>query len=270
MSDNSNGGGMAALALNLTQLGGKLLMGLLAAHDKRVAEAKAENSAVNAALAALKHDVQVIVDGFNQGTITNSAAIQACLDVDTWYWQYINPYTQYKNASHAQCNPDQLGDNAKLAAIGTRCWQSTQPNQASHFTAASDIGCNIVDANLGMLRAILIQLQKQPSGSSAKYNFCGWPTNKYGLTSDPGMTLTLTVPQVVTPEEVTLSSTGILSVGAAPTSSTVAVVQSGAVVSSPQQQASQLQSLASGFSMSNLLLLVGAGLIVALLTGARK
>lgn len=236
-------------------------MGLLAAHDKRVAAAKAENSAVNASVAAMVHDIHVIADGFSNGSIAPGAAVQACIDVDSWYWQYINPFTQYKNASPAQCTPNQLGDNPKIAAIGTRCWQSTQ--KGTHFTAASDIGCNIIDANLGTLRAAIISLNGKPPGTSAKVGICGTPSNKYGLTATPSDSATLTVPSKVTPEEVTLSSTGVLSIGTAPTSSTVDVIQQGS------STGGVLSSL--GLSSSNMLLvgLFGLGLLAVLLVGRK-
>jgi hypothetical protein len=252
---------MAALALNLAQTGGNLIMGLLAAHDKRVAAAKAENSAVNAAVSAMVHDIHVIADGFSNGTIAPGGAVQACVDVDAWYWQYINPFTQYKNASPAQCNPNQFGDNAKLAKIGTRCWQSTQ--SGTHFTAASDIGCNIIDANLGMLRAAIISLNGKAPGTSTQVNVCGTPSNKYGLTQTPSFNVTLTVPSKVTPEEVTLSASGVLSVGTAPDKNTVAIVQG--------TSSSPLSGVFGSFGgSSNLLLYVLFGVVLLLVVGGRK
>jgi len=262
---------MASLAVNLTEQAGNLIMGLLAAHDKRVAEAKAENAACNAALAALIHDMQVIVNGFNEGAIVNTAAIQACIDIDNWYWQYINGYTQYKNANPAVCNPNQFGDNPKLGPKGGRCFQSTQ--SGSQFTAGLYVGCNIVDANLGVLRAALILLQKAPSGSTKTINVCGWPADKYGLTSFSGMTLTLTVPSASAPQEVTLTPQGIITVGA-PASSASVAIQTGTVVA-PGTNTSTFStgfaSLLGGTSSASPLLLIGAAAVVAvLLLGGKK
>jgi hypothetical protein len=254
---------MATLAINLGgQFAAKLIMPLLAAHDKRLAEAKAENSAVNAALSALVHDCEVITDSFNKGFISSSIAIQSCVDVDAWYWQYIRPYTQYKNASPSQCTPFQLLDARKLSVQGGGCFQSTQVT-SNTFTAASYMGCNVVDAALGNLRAALISLQNAKPGTTKKVSVCGWPANKYGLTPFAGEVLTLTVPSAENPEEVTLSSAGILSVGAAPTSNSVVVAQ-GAVVGQ------------SGFGLGlgsispTLLLVGGAAILFALTLSGRK
>ena len=258
---------MATLALNLGISGGKLLMGLLAAHDKRVADARAENSACNAALAALVHDVQVIVDGYNHGLITTGGAVQACIDVDNWYWQYINGYTQYHNADPSRCNPNQFGDNPKLGPKGGRCFQSTQ--SGSGFTAGLYVGCNIVDANLGVLRAALLSLSNKPPGSRKVINICGWPGDKYGLTSFAGMSLTLIVPSSTTPQEVTLTAQGIITVGA-PAGGTNIAVQTGTVVepgTNIQRSGATgfAQEFGTGISLKTLLFVaLGAGALIVL------
>lgn len=242
-------------------------MGLLAAHDKRIAEAKAENAALNAALTALVHDAKVISDGFSSGSLTPAAAVQACLDVDAWYWQYINPYTQYHNAVQSSCNPDELHDSPKLNANGGRCFQSI-PNTGQN-TAALFLGCNVVDASLGMLRAAILALQSAKPGTTKQVNFCGWSGDQYGLQPFGGMTLQLTVPSATQPQELTINPQGILSLGSAP-SSNDAVIASGAVVGGSTQSAGLLASGGGTLGLSGispqtwLLIALGAGAIILL------
>jgi hypothetical protein len=258
---------MAALAVNIGGQAGTLLMGLLAAHDKRVAAAKSENAACNAALAAMVHDIQTIAAAISAGEITVVAGIQSAADVDAWYWQYINPFTQYKNANPGVCNPNQFQSSAKLSTaknvlgVGSRCFQSTTPEQGGkQFTAASSVGCNIIDANLGMLVDALQRVQGKAPGSSVQMRICGWPGDKYGLTPFAGLTVTITIPVVATEQNITLSQSGILQVGASPNSTSATIVPASGT-------AALVDSLGlGGISTTNLL--VGAAAIATIIVAA--
>jgi hypothetical protein len=216
--------GGASGIISLAETGFSFVMGMLAAHDKRVKLARTENAAVAQCIAALDHDLATIFDALNKGDMTESVAIAACADIEKWYWQYITPYTQNQNVTEAMCNSIGTG-NPVPGTVNT--WGAPDGNPVGcgstlggkTCTSACCIGCAVI---VPSLRNAAIAAQKH--GGTILVGGVG--ANKYGLAARPAYKLTYKKPKVVNPEaEVTLSKTGVLTIGAAPSNQDVVVAQ---------------------------------------------
>jgi hypothetical protein len=242
-------------------------MHLLAAHDQRVQVAKAENVAVQQAYATMLNDLQTIFEAANAGYMTAAAAADACMDVHTWYWQYLNPLIQgpTKGPTVAFPNPA-LGAAPNSAATGGIYYEASDGgschcagekiNGVVGCTAGCCIGCAAVDPTLsnafvGFASGKAFTMQSAVVIPDPSF----WP--KTGPQGFQPKTYSYTPPKSLNLEEVTVSkTTGVVTVGAPP-SSTDTVVQTGKASSTatPDQGGivppSQTNETLTGPSQSN-------------------
>jgi len=255
---------MATAPLAFAKVGFSFIMGLLAAHDHRMAIAKEENAANNQALAALDADMKTIFDAVNKGDMTPGTAIAACQDVRNWYWSFITPFQQGSRKGDT-CGCDKAvavsptvknyGTSQSVGSDGVgqgtargSCYacQVEAPCQMTGAgdpcTAACCIGCNVVNATI----VNAIWALYQPKG--ATFQVCGSAANKYGAIARAPYNLTWKPPAHETGAEVTINvKTGIVTVGAPP-SGNDAVILSGvqAIGSSPDTGGDVIQHNVAG------------------------
>ena len=234
------------IVTSLAGTGESLIMGLLAAHDKRVQAAKEENAAVQQAVQALDADLKTIFTAANNGDITPSVAMATCQDVHLWYWAFIQPLQQGSTKGPQQTFPNPGAPNSNAvggiyyeATDGANCHCGTDKN----CTAGCCIGCAAIDPTLSNAYAGF------KTGKAFTMTVAVIVANKYGLAQRNAYQLTYTPPKVTNPEaEVTLNTkTGIVTVGAAPTTND-AVVATGVVSTSGTSDAGgdQIQHSATG------------------------
>ena len=238
-------------------------MGLLAAHDKRVTEAKEENAALNQATSAFVSDANTIFDALNKGDITPQAAIAAVTDVRAWFWQYIKPFVQPGcNNDRSQCAS--LTSKAACGAAGT-----AQPTKCSKPCCATCcVACNFFEPAWNDMLTVI-------SKGGGTVSWCQVGGNQYGYTGLKAGSVKYTKPKVTNAEaEVTLNvKTGTVTVGAAPSSQDV-VIASGVVstTSAPDQGGDVIVHNAAGQDVgvtnapiSSQLLLIGAAVVVGII-----
>lgn len=245
-----------------------LVMGLLAAHDRRVQIAKEENSAVQQAVAALDTDLQTIFAAANAGDMSASVAVECCQAVSAWYWQFIGPFQQGPQRGQVSCGSNSRKPGPNVGTLQGACYGAdSAPCNGKSCTAGCCIGCNVIDPTL----ANCIWLFSQPKGG--KVTACTVVGNKYGLRSRAGYVLTYKPPASVRSEEVTINkNTGVITVGATP-SGRDAVISTGAIAAGSipdsggvYEAGAALGSLGS----SGLLLAGGFGLFLLLIVALRR
>jgi hypothetical protein len=230
----------------LAETAGTLVMGLLAAHDRRVTAAKEENAAVQQAVVALDSDLATIFDAANKGDITPQVAAAACMDVHNWYWLFIQPLQQGSTKGPQQVFPNPgAPNNADTGGIyyeatdGANCHCGTDKN----CTAGCCIGCAAIDPCLSNAYKFF------STGKAFTLHVPVIVANKYGLAQRAAYDLKFTPPVHENPEaEVALNTkTGIITVGATP-SGTDAVIATGVTTSGapPDTGGDSIQHTAAG------------------------
>jgi hypothetical protein len=234
---------MAALAINFGGTGLNLIMGLLAAHDKRMQEAKVENQASNLASGAQTSDMKTITDAYNKGDVTVAVAITAVQTVKAWYWQYMGPYMQQPGIGLSGCPPVPNGVTGSTPTQHIKC--------AGNCRITCCLGCNFYEYEwAAMVNALsALSAASVKAGTKKIVTFGAIAASKYGYTGRPAFSVTLIKPTVINKEaEVTIDKkTGIVSVGAPP-SPDDAVIATGveAAGAAPDTGGDVIQHNASG------------------------
>lgn len=167
------------LALPIT-----LGLGLLAAHDKRVKQAKDENEALNLAMVSFDSDIQQVFEMANKGALTANDAQNAIAAMNDAFWNYIKPYQMGSQPCPAGMDDVQNG-----------CWYMYRIGNkkgcdgSKTCTAGCCVGCNVVQPSL--TRALKVF---QDGGGSV--HVCEIVGNKYGATPRPGYDLTYVAPPI--------------------------------------------------------------------------
>jgi len=237
---------MASLGVSLAETGGSLVMGLLAAHDKRVQAAKEENAALAQAVTALDADLKTVFTAANNGDITPQVAAQACQDVHNWFWAFVQPLQQGATKGPTQTFPNPgAPNNAAVGGIyyeasdGANCHCGTN----AACTASCCVGCAAIDPCLSNAYKWFL------AGKAFTLTRPVIVANKYGLPQSGPYNLTFTPPKKENAEaEVTIAvKTGIITVGAAPSQGD-AVIASGVTTigAAPDTGGDVIQHTATG------------------------
>lgn len=188
-----------------------LFMGLLAAHDARVKAAKEENAACNQASAAQSSDMQTIANGFNSGVVTSAAGVSAVMDVRKWYWAFMAPIMQQPGEGQSFCPPPSAGCSGSTSADPIAC--------SGNCRITCCIGCNRFEYEWAGMTNAFNALANASAGTTKTVTFAAISASKYGYTGRSAFTIKLVKPKAVAEAEVTVNTkTGVLTVGAAPTS----------------------------------------------------
>jgi hypothetical protein len=175
------------LALPIT-----LGLGLLAAHDKRMKQAKDENQALGIAVESFQSDIKQVFDMANRGGITASDAQNALAAMHDSFWSYMK---QFQMAS-TPCPPG-------IDDVQNGCWytyrQTKNGNCGKTCTAGCCVGCNVIVPVIQ--RAITVF---RNGGGSV--HVCEIPGNKYGFVDQPGYDLTYTSPPIADTVEEAISN----------------------------------------------------------------
>lgn len=236
-------------------IGLSLVMGALARHEHQITIAKEENGALNQSVAAVDSDIKTIFDGANQGTISENTAMTLLQDVWLWYWQYMTPF-QVGNIKGNHCIPD-FPNQVKCFA------DSANPCAGKDCTAACCVGCNSIGPSL----SACFQVFKNHGGSAT---ICKVYGSKYGGVERNGYTVSYTPPAKVLNVEATINVvSGLIAIGASPTSKNDIVVNSGDVINSQGQLVS---SGILGQLKNNKFLVIGGIVVIGLaaMFGAHK
>jgi len=167
-----------------------VIAGLWAAHDKRVAGAKAENQAINSALSTFDASLKAVFAAANSNDPTQniSAAVaqQMLPQLLQIFWQKMTPYTSAAGAADASHG-------------GTNCGTVNTANPCSgmiggHFcndscTATCCVGCQ----DLAPTIAAAMQVFQNNGGTMTA---CTVSPSKYGVTARASYQLTYTPPTI--------------------------------------------------------------------------
>jgi hypothetical protein len=151
---------------------------LFAAHAKRVAGAKQENTILNSLIPTVQQAVSAVFDALNNGTTTPQDAASALDQISQQYWQA---------ASQVEHGPGQAGGQGTCSsryadskgAIGAPCNKDC--------TASCCIGCGWVENWVGEGKKII-------SAGGGSKSWPAVPGNSYGLQTFPGLSVTYTPP----------------------------------------------------------------------------
>lgn len=244
------------LATSLAGTGASLIMGLLAAHDKRVQAAKEENAAVGQAVSALDSDLKTIFTALNNGDITEAVAIATLTDVHLWYWSFIGPLQQGSTKGPRQPFPQANLTTVAgviIGCYGDGAYSSSCVCDGKACTAGCCVGCGAIDPTL----SAAVKVVQNHGGT---FQRCVVIANKYGLSGSAAYNLTYKKPAKLQAEaEVTLNvKTGTVTVGAAPGAND-AVIASGVVAigSTPDSGGDVIQHDASGNDVNTTSLVAG-------------
>jgi hypothetical protein len=165
------------LALPIT-----LGLSLLAAHDKRVKQAKDENQALGIAVETFQSDIKQVFDMANRGGISASDAQNALAAMHDSFWSYMK---QFQMAS-TPCPPG-------IDDVQNGCWytfrQTKTGNCGKACTAGCCVGCNVIVPVIQRAIAVF-----QNGGGSV--HVCEIPGNKFGFVNHPGYDLAYTPPPI--------------------------------------------------------------------------
>lgn len=239
-------------------------MHLLAAHDERIQLARKENAASDQAIQAFDSDMHTIFAAANAGIITEAVAVHACNMVETWYWQWITPFSQHGSVSVGQCNIYQLPDGSWTQPANSNP-KGCGSNQGGKLcTAGCCFGCALI--SIGCRNAA--NVFSKGGGSWSTWTVT---TNKYSSFSRQGYSLSYKRPAHVNQEaEVTLNvRSGLVTVGAPPSNqdvvvasgviSATAVPDSGGIVSGISAT-----SLGAPFGINSTIFYLGLGFLALL------
>lgn len=162
------------LALPIT-----LGLGLLAAHDKRVKQAKDENEAMNNAVTSFDSDLKQVFDAVNRGAMTPDDGVTALTAMHDAFWSYVKPYQM----AAIPC-PPQSGNGCYAA-------QSSAPTKKAGIcdkkcTAACCVGCNVI------VPVITQSIKLFQSGKAGSVSVCEIYGSKFGGQQRTAYSLTYT------------------------------------------------------------------------------
>jgi len=157
---------------------GAIVGALFAAHEKRVADAKAENQNLTDLIPTVINAITQVFNAANSGQATAAQAIAAMQQIQSGYWQSVQAF---ENA------PGQAGGASSCKNLSAAAWKAMNSTQGKpgdknptacnkSCTASCCIGCNVI--NQWVVRAIWMF---QNPGKSDGW---GWGTvvgNSYGL-----------------------------------------------------------------------------------------
>lgn len=166
-----------------------VIAGLWAAHNARVAGAKAENQAINSAVSTWDQGMKAIFDAANSSDPTrNVSGAQAAAQVQALWTQFWQVMSQYMHAP----------GTADTSNMGTNCGSTTLNPQGpcagtpgghvcdKSCTATCCVGCQ--DLYPAFLQAM--QVLNSPTGGQVQV--CAVVSSKYGASGRGSYTLTYT------------------------------------------------------------------------------
>jgi hypothetical protein len=168
-----------------------VIAGLWAAHDKRVAGAKAENQAINSAVSTFDQALQAVFAAANSSdatqNITAAQAQQVLPGILQTFWQKMSQYTSAPgtaDASHGgtSCGTVPTTGNPCSGMIGGHACNDS-------CTATCCVGCQ------DLVPTIAAAMQVFQNGGGT-FTACTVYSSKYGVTQRPGYSLTYTPPTV--------------------------------------------------------------------------
>jgi hypothetical protein len=145
---------------------------LLAAHAKRVADAKSENQNLTDLIPTVINAISQVFQQANSGAATPAQAIAAMQQIQQGYWQSV---AAFENA------PGQAGGPSKCANLSFAQWSKMTTNPTAcdkSCTASCCIGCNVI--NQWVTRAVQMFQTGKSNDGWAWGSVIG---NKYGLSN---------------------------------------------------------------------------------------
>ena len=161
---------------------GSIIAGLWAAHEKRAANAKNENAAVNSAMQAFDGSIRAIFDAANSSDpakyIDANTAIQALEQTRESYWSGLTPYM---NTGAGDADASHGGNCEPLYAKGGAAGGAGYCDK--ECTAGCCVGCSVVEFAIRDAKAVF-----QQGGGTV--NVPKVYPSKYGVVSRESYTLT--------------------------------------------------------------------------------